>query len=276
MAKVSTDSGVHYTWGNACDGWHFVNQPSLSVIRERMPPGTAEVRHLHKTARQFFFVLAGVAVLELDGSTHELKCGEGLEVPPGSPHQIFSRGAEPLDLLVVSQPHSHGDREMASSVPTAVTRTTLVQPTSAELWAEARRLVEEYAASLDLDLSFQGFQHEIESLASEYGPPGGRFVLAEQAGTFIGCGGVRRFSESDCEMKRLYVVPANRRGGVGRTIAEALIEQARHLGYQAILLDTLPSMIRAQELYTLLGFEPTAAYRYNPAPGARFLRLELR
>jgi putative acetyltransferase len=149
-----------------------------------------------------------------------------------------------------------------------VTRTTLVQPTSAELWAEARRLVEEYAASLDVDLSFQGFQHEIESLASEYGPPGGRFVLAEQAGTFIGCGGLRRFSESDCEMKRLYVVPANRRGGVGRTIAEALIEQARHLGYQGMLLDTLPSMIRAQELYSLLGFEPTAAYRYNPAPGA--------
>ena len=134
-----------------------------------------------------------------------------------------------------------------------MTRTTLVQPTSAELWAEARRLVEEYAASLDVDLSFQGFQHEIESLASEYGPPSGSFVLAEQAGTFIGCGGLRRFSESDCEMKRLYVVPANRHGGAGRTIAEALIEQARHLGYQAMLLDTLPSMIRAQELYSLLG-----------------------
>jgi GNAT superfamily N-acetyltransferase len=157
-----------------------------------------------------------------------------------------------------------------------VTRTTLVQPASAELWAEARRLVEEYAASLDVDLSFQGFQHEIESLASEYGPPDGRFFLAEQAGTFVGCGGLRRFSESDCEMKRLYVVPANRRGGVARTIAEALIEQARHLGYQAMLLDTLPSMIRAQELYTRLGFEPTAAYRCNPAPGARFLRLALR
>jgi mannose-6-phosphate isomerase-like protein (cupin superfamily) len=85
VAKVSTDNAVHYTWGNACDGWHFVNQPSLSVIRERMPPGTAEVRHHHESARQFFFVLAGVAVLELDGSSHELKCGEGLEVPPGSP-----------------------------------------------------------------------------------------------------------------------------------------------------------------------------------------------
>lgn len=113
MTKVSTDNAAHYTWGDACDGWHLVNQSSLSVIRERMPPGRAEVRHLHRNARQFFFVLAGVAVLELDGSTHEVKGGEGLEVPPNSPHQIFSRGTEPLELLVVSQPHSHGDREPA-------------------------------------------------------------------------------------------------------------------------------------------------------------------
>lgn len=158
----------------------------------------------------------------------------------------------------------------------SVTRTTLVRPTSPMLWAEARRLIEEYAASLDLDLGFQDFQHEIESLASEYGHPDGCFVLAKHAETFIGCGGLRRFSESACEMKRLYVAPANRRGGAGRTIAETLIEQARQLGYQAMLLDTLPSMIRAQELYTLLGFKPTAAYRYNPVPGTRFFRLELR
>ena len=67
-----------------------------------------------------------------------------------------------------------------------------------------------------------------------------------------------------------------RTGMEGRSIAEALIEQARHLGYQAMLLDTLPSMLRAEELYTSLGFKPTAAYRYNPALGASFLRLELR
>ena len=81
---------------------------------------------------------------------------------------------------------------------------------------------------------------------------------------------------STWKMERLYVGPASRRGGAGRTIAEALIEQARHLGYQTMLLDTLPSMSRAQELYASLGFKPTAAYRYNPVPGTSFLRLELR
>ena len=110
MAKVSTDSAVHYTWGNACDGWHFVNQPSLSVIRERMPPGTAEVRHLHRTARQFFFVLAGELNIELNGEEHRLMPSTGLTVPAQTPHQVFNRGKEDARFLVISQPPSHGDR----------------------------------------------------------------------------------------------------------------------------------------------------------------------
>ena len=110
--KVSIESAEHYVWGSGCDGWHFVNQPALSVIRERMPPGAFEARHLHHRARQFFFVLAGTAVLELDGLSHELRSGEGLEVPPGVPHQITNSGTEPVEFLVVSHPHSHGDRSM--------------------------------------------------------------------------------------------------------------------------------------------------------------------
>ena len=108
--KVSTESAEHYAWGNGCDGWHLVNQPALSVIRERMPPGTAESRHLHNKAHQFFFILSGTAVLEVNGQSHELHASEGVEVQPGLPHQIFSTSAEPVEFLVVSQPHSHGDR----------------------------------------------------------------------------------------------------------------------------------------------------------------------
>ena len=110
---MSAGKGEHYQWGDGCDGWHLVNQPALSVIRERMPPGTAEVRHLHRNARQFFFVLSGTAVLELNAVINELKAGEGLEVPPGTPHQLFNQGSEPLEFLVVSHPHSHGDRVLA-------------------------------------------------------------------------------------------------------------------------------------------------------------------
>ncbi|OFW28951.1 MAG: hypothetical protein A3H97_13740 [Acidobacteria bacterium RIFCSPLOWO2_02_FULL_65_29] len=150
----------------------------------------------------------------------------------------------------------------------------LIRPDSTELWALARQLVEDYAASLNLDLSFQDFAHEVESLADEYGPPTGCFLLAVRESTFIGCGAFRKVSDSDCEMKRLYVVPTNRGGRIGLALAKALIEEARHLGYKRMLLDTLPSMKRAQELYVSLGFEPTSAYRYNPVPGATFWRLD--
>jgi mannose-6-phosphate isomerase-like protein (cupin superfamily) len=110
VRKVGVDGSDHYRWGNGCDGWHMVNHPSLSVIRERMPPGTSEVRHLHGQSRQFFFILSGTALLDVDGTSHDLGRGEGLEIPPGVPHQIFNRSPEPLEFLVVSHPHSHGDR----------------------------------------------------------------------------------------------------------------------------------------------------------------------
>jgi len=151
----------------------------------------------------------------------------------------------------------------------------LVQPDSPELWLAARRLIEDYAAWLKVDLCFQDFRHELETLASEYGPPNGWFVLARQDGAFVGCGGMRPLSDSACEMKRLYVVPASRGTGIGRAIAETLIEHARAAGYGSMLLDTLPSMQSAQHLYRALGFAPTAPYRHNPVPGATFLKLEL-
>jgi mannose-6-phosphate isomerase-like protein (cupin superfamily) len=112
MMKMSTTTAEHYSWGDRCDGWHFVKQPSLSVIRERMLPATSEVNHFHHRARQFFFVLAGVAVVEVDGVAVELHPGEGLEIAPGVPHQMNNRSAEDLEFLVVSQPPSHGDRQV--------------------------------------------------------------------------------------------------------------------------------------------------------------------
>lgn len=152
---------------------------------------------------------------------------------------------------------------------------TLIRPDSPHLWNVARHLVEEYTTSLNLDLSFQNYAHELQHLMNEYSPPDGVFLLAKQEGVFMGCGGLRRFSDSACEMKRLYVRAANRHHGMGRKLAGALIHEAHVLGYQSILLDTLPSMSNAQMLYKSLGFKPIAAYRFNPVPGAGFLKLTL-
>lgn len=148
-------------------------------------------------------------------------------------------------------------------------------PQSKEDWREARRLIEEYAASLNVDLCFQDIGHELAHLAEEYGPPAGAFLLAAENGVNLGCVGLRRISDGVAEMKRLYAVPAARGRGVGRLLAEGIVDAARRLGYTALVLDTLPTMKEAQALYASLGFKPTAAYRFNPVPGTAYLELEL-
>ncbi len=87
---ISRETAEHYTWGAGCDGWRLVDRPDLSVIHERMPPGAAEARHFHQAARQFFFFLSGVATLEIAGAREILRAGQGVEVPPSVPHQVFN------------------------------------------------------------------------------------------------------------------------------------------------------------------------------------------
>jgi GNAT superfamily N-acetyltransferase len=151
----------------------------------------------------------------------------------------------------------------------------LMPPKSDEDWHHARRLIEQYAASLDVDLSFQNFEHELENLEGDYAPPTGAFLLAEEHGIFLGCVGLRRFAQGVGEIKRLYTVPAARGRRVGRLLAEGIVEAAKHLKYTRLLLDTLPFMQEAQSLYASMGFKPTAAYRFNPVPGTAFLELAL-
>jgi quercetin dioxygenase-like cupin family protein len=114
---VSIASAEHYPWGTGCDGWHLVRTAELSVIQERMPPGTAEVRHRHAQARQFFYVLEGQLELEVEGTAHQLTVGVGLEIAPGAAHQACNRGEGDVLFLVVSQPPSHGDRELVPPAP---------------------------------------------------------------------------------------------------------------------------------------------------------------
>jgi mannose-6-phosphate isomerase-like protein (cupin superfamily) len=116
---VDTTNAEHYTWPSAigddlCDGWHLHRSEILSVIEERMPPGTAEQRHFHEHTTQFFYVLAGELTIELEGQAHHLLPNTGLTIPGQSPHQIFNRGTADARFLVISQPPSHGDRIPAS------------------------------------------------------------------------------------------------------------------------------------------------------------------
>jgi mannose-6-phosphate isomerase-like protein (cupin superfamily) len=112
MRVVSRANAEHYSWGNGCDGWHFVRNSNLSVISEQMPASASEVLHYHNQAQQFFFVLVGQAVMEVEGNRVELSAGQGIHIAAGTRHQIRNESGEPVQLLVVSQPPSHGDRVM--------------------------------------------------------------------------------------------------------------------------------------------------------------------
>jgi mannose-6-phosphate isomerase-like protein (cupin superfamily) len=111
---ASKESAEHYIWGASCDGWRLVDRAELSVIHERMPPGIAEVRHHHEAARQFFFVLSGTATMDVDGAHHTLSVQQGIEIAPGTPHQIRNDSGADVEFLVISQSTTRGDRIVAA------------------------------------------------------------------------------------------------------------------------------------------------------------------
>ena len=155
----------------------------------------------------------------------------------------------------------------------------LVTPDTPELLAATREIFREYAQSLDVDLCFQHFDDELASLPGEYAAPGGVLYLAFVDNQLAGCGALRPLVNADngnsCEMKRLFVRPAFRRFGLGRVVAQALLDEAQRVGYSEVLLDTLDDMEAARGLYASLGFEEIAPYYYNPIPGAHYLKATL-
>lgn len=99
--------------GEKCDGWHLAKSSGLSVIQERVPNGCSEVRHYHERSEQFFYVLSGIATMEVDGNIYQMTAGSGIHVPARIPHQLSNHQTDDLVFLVVSIPPSHGDRVIA-------------------------------------------------------------------------------------------------------------------------------------------------------------------
>jgi len=107
---MSKENAEHYKWGDNCDGWHLVKSDSLSIIQERVPAGAKEIKHYHQNAEQFFFVLSGVATLEIEGVMHQLHPNTGCHVPSGAIHQLRNETNEDIEFIVTSTPPTRGDR----------------------------------------------------------------------------------------------------------------------------------------------------------------------
>lgn len=142
--------------------------------------------------------------------------------------------------------------------------------------SQVRELFLEYAKSLGFSLCFQGFDQELAGLPGDYAPPDGRLLLAEVEGQIAGCAALHKITDAVCEMKRLYLRPGFRGKGAGRALAEAILAEARSIGYERIRLDTVePVMKDAVAMYRRFGFKEIAPYRENPMPGTLYMELIL-
>jgi epoxyqueuosine reductase QueG/predicted GNAT family acetyltransferase len=148
-----------------------------------------------------------------------------------------------------------------------------ITPATAEDLDTIRRLFREYEAGLPFDLSFQNFEQELADLPGRYAPPSGRLLLARCGGASVGCVALRQIGDGLCEMKRLFVPPAFQSQGIGKALAQAIIEEARRIGYKRMRLDTV--LEPAKKLYRSLGFREIPPYQPVPVAGVVFMELEL-
>ncbi len=152
----------------------------------------------------------------------------------------------------------------------------IIQARSKEEYRQAGLLFKKYAEELGLDLSFQGFETELQNIQKQYGPPqGGLLLIKTPDDRFIGCAGVRKLEGPIGELKRMYINKEGRGQGLGGRLLKKSIELARTLSYQKLRLDTLPSMKSAIGLYEKEGFYLIEAYRFNPIDGTKFYQKDL-
>lgn len=149
-----------------------------------------------------------------------------------------------------------------------------IRPATADDLPIARQLFRDYEAYLGFDLSFQRFDDEVANLPGRYAPPTGRLLLARRDSQVVGCVALRKIGEDLCEMKRLYVQPAFHGRHIGRALCEAILEQARQIGYRRMRLDTV--LQPAKALYRSLGFHEIPPYQHVPIEGVVFMELPLR
>jgi carbonic anhydrase len=163
------------------------------------------------------------------------------------------------------------DLRAAVQTPTPIVREAVFPADTCGLVA----MIREYVRWLDRDLSYRGFDKEMDAFEHVYTPPSGMFFVADASGTLAGCAGLLRHTAETAEIKRLYVREAFRGLSLGETLVTSVIRKAKTLGFSTLVLDAVPQTRFAQRIYERLGFVETVPYYENPVDGTRFLALKL-
>lgn len=133
----------------------------------------------------------------------------------------------------------------------------------------------EYASWLQVDLCFQSFDEELQTLDKMYASENGGIVLCKLGDEFIGCSAIRRIDTDICELKRMWVKPGHQNKGIGVGLLKECIQMAEKLKYKCIRLDTLERLAAAIHLYKKHGFVETAPYYFNPEKEVVYMEKEL-
>ena len=144
-----------------------------------------------------------------------------------------------------------------------------------ELFSEYTEMLVSNDPSIAKYLKVQNYDFELEHLADKYGLPDGRLYIYKIAGEIAGCIGLRKIDNENCEMKRLYVRHRFRGYKIATKLIEMIINDAKIIGYKAILLDTLPFLEGAIHLYKKFGFYEIESYNNSPMDTAIYMKLDL-
>lgn len=238
--KKSIHNATHYTWGDNCDGWHLLESEELSVIQERMPPGTSETMHFHERAQQVFYILSGNATLEVGGESHEVVAGESLHIPAKTWHRISNTGLEDLHFLLTSQPKTQDDR------------IDIVDYTEEE--KEAIKILN-YAW---LEKYFKVEPGDARSLANpkEYIlDKGGSIYYARWKNEIVGTVSLLKKSDDVFEVGKMAVSEKAQGHHIGNMLLEHCFHIARQRGIKTLILYSNTSLGPAIHLYKKYGFK---------------------
>ncbi len=164
---------------------------------------------------------------------------------------------------------------MVSKKQSQLDMLNIIEVKSKEQLDEIQKLFREYEAWLGFDLQFQDFEKEVTSLPGKYAPPRGTILMALFNENIAGCIALKPLNESICEMKRFFVRQQFQGKGIGKKLAELIVEKAREIGYTKMRLDTHNSFQAAIGIYKKLGFKETSPYYHNPMPDVSYWELVL-